>query len=127
MAGYSPYDRSISAPGNTFTGVVTNQPVSSEFTITEGGSLNLVIKITAASVTVVGGITAKLQTAIGSDWVDSKTVAIAATGSVYLKFNVEVTADQTYLPLLSKGRIVITTTNAGDAATISAVNVLQAL
>lgn len=127
MAGYSAYDRSVSAPSNTISGIVSGQVVSSEFTITEGGSLNLVVKITAAAVTVVGGITAKLQTAIGSDWVDSKTVAIAATGSVYLKFNVEVTADQTYLPLLSKGRIVITTTNAGDAATISAVNVLQAL
>lgn len=125
MSGYSP--KEVVQSPVTVTGIATNQVVSKEFPITEGGSLNLVIKIKAAAVTSVGTLTAKLQTAIDSDFVDSKTVVVTATGDFYIKFNVEVTADQGFLPLLSRGRIVLTTTNAGDAATISSVAVLQAL
>lgn len=109
------------------SGVVTNQVVSRPYPITAGGSLHHVIKVVASGVTVVGSVTAKLQTAIGSDWVDSKTVAITADGNFYIKLNVEVAGDQTYLPLLNQGRVVITTTNAGDAVTISDVQVLQEL
>lgn len=123
MAGYSPINEANG--GAPISGVVTNQPVSKEFPVTAGGSLHFVAKITAAAVTSAGTITAKLQTAIGNDWVDSKTVVISATGIFYIKLNVEVAGDQTFLPLLSKGRVVITTTNASDAVTITAVNVLQ--
>lgn len=124
--GWSASEYKLGAQGPV-SGVVTNLPVTSEFPITAGGALNMAIKITATGVTVAGSITAKLQTAIGSDWVDSKTVAITADGSVYLKLNIQVAADQTFLPLLNKGRIVLTTTNAGDAATVSSVKILQAL
>ena len=124
MNGWSAQNYAL---GSAVSGVVTNSVVSKAYPITASGALHHVIKITASGVTVVGGITAKLQTAIGGDWVDSKTVAIAANGIVYIKLNVEVTGDQTYLPLLNQGRIVITTTNAGDAATISDISVLQEL
>lgn len=87
----------------------------------------MVIKLVASGVTVAGAITAKLQTAIDGFFVDSKTVSITASGAYYIKLNVEVTADQTYLPLLSAGRVVVTTTNAGDAAVIGNISVLQAL
>lgn len=125
MAGYSPYD--IVLPVNLVTGVVSNQVVSKEFALTAGGSLNLVVKVKAALVTVAGAITAKLQTAINGDWVDSKTVSITASGDFYIKLNVEVSGDQTYLPLLAAGRIVISQTNAGDTVTISQISVLQQL
>ncbi len=127
MSGWSAKDVT-KAPGKTITGIVTNEPISVEgWPITAGGSQHMVIKIKAAAVTVVGSITAKLQTAIGADYVDSKTGVIAATGDIYIKLNSEVTADQTFLPLLNKGQVVITTTNAGDTLSITSVEVLQEL
>lgn len=127
MSGYAPKDVTYT-PTNSFSGVVTNKTITKAdgFPITAEGSRNFVAKITASSTAIVGTVTAKLQTAIGSDWVDSKTVVITADGNFYIKLNVEVTADQTFLPLLSAGRIVITSTNAGDAGTF-AVNILQQL
>lgn len=128
MAGYSPSDNLVlNSTGTPASGVVTNQVVSKSFSITEGGSLHLVLKLVVSGVTVVGGVTAKLQTAIDSDWVDSKTVSITANGIYYIKLVAEVAGDQTYLPLLSKGQIVVTTTNAGDAVTFSTIKSLQAL
>lgn len=109
------------------SGIVTNLPVSAEFPITAGGSLNIVAKITAIDVNLVGSITAKLQTAIGADWVDVKSVSVTSNGIYYIKLNVQVTADQPHLPLLNKGRVVLTSTNAGDAVTITGLNVLQEL
>lgn len=112
------------------SGIVTDRVVSLVYPITANGAIHHVVKIAASGVAVVGTITAKLQTAIGSDWVDSKTVTVSANGNFYIKLNVEVVADQTFLPLLNSGRIVITTTNAGDAVTIAAsssINVLQEL
>ncbi len=109
------------------TGVVTNLVVSKPFPVTAGGSRNMAIKLVFSGVTVAGAITAKLQTALNDDWVDSKTVTVSATGNFYIKLLEAASADQTYLPLLSSGRIVITTTNAGDIFTISSVQVLQEL
>lgn len=103
----------------------TNTPISKTFTITHGGSTNIVIAIKASSVTAGAGITAKLRTGIGANTpVDSKTVSITADGIAYIKLNVNISADQTHLPLLSIGEVVLTT-GAGSAATIDAVWVLQ--
>jgi hypothetical protein len=108
-------------------GVQAGTVVTKPFAITAGGSRHMVIKIVASDVTVVGTITAKLQTAIGDDWVDSKTVAITEDGNFYIKLMVETAGDQTYLPLLDVGRVLIVNTNAGDTVTIDAVEVLQEL
>lgn len=125
--GYSPKNLAIN-PAQAVSGVVANQPITVEgWPIYSTGSRYLVIKIKVAAATVVGSITAKLQTAIDSDYVDSKTVTISAAGDFYIKLNNNVTADQTFLPLLSKGVVVVTTTNAGDSFTITSVNVLQEL
>lgn len=115
------------ALGTQVSGIVTNLPASREFPITAGGSKNIVVKVTASGVTVAGSISAKLQSAIGADWVDAKLATVAADGSVYIRMNIEVAADQAALPLLNKGRVVVTTTNAGDIVTISDVQVLQEL
>lgn len=105
----------------------SNQVISKEFPITAGGSKNLVVKLKVSAATVAAGITAKLQTSLNDDWVDSKTVAVTAgANDWYIKLNVEVTADQTYLPLLNKGRLVISS-GAGDSATLGAISVLQEL
>jgi hypothetical protein len=85
----------------------------------------MVIAIKASSVTAGAGITAKLRSSIGENTpVDAKTVSIAADGIVYLKLDINISGDQTHLPLLSLGEIVLTT-GAGSAATIDAVWVLQ--
>lgn len=124
MNGWSPTDYGI--PG-AVVGVVANQAASKEFPITARGALTLVIKVTVSDVTNVGTQTLKLQTAIGNDWVDSKSTTFTASGSSYIKLLSEAAGDQTYLPLLSKGRVVLTQTNAGDEATITKVEVLQEL
>ncbi len=120
------------APNNveivkTYSGVLTNEPISKEFPITAGGSKNMVIKVKASAVTAVGTLTLKLQSALGNDWVDAKTTTISSAGSVYIRLNIEVAGDQTFLPLLNKGRIVLTTTNAGDSLALTSVEILQEL
>ena len=118
--------RLISLPNPPVVGAAaTNTPISSPFTITAGGSTSMVLAISASAVTAGAGITAKLRTRIGPQVaVDSKTVAITANGIAYLKLNVSIAADQTYLPLLSIGELVVTT-GAGSAVTIDAAWVIQ--
>ena len=115
------------ALGTDVSGIVTDLPASREFPITAGGSKNIVVKLVVSGVTVVGSISAKLQSAIGADWVDAKSVSITADGNVYIKLNIEVAADQAALPLLNKGRVVITTTDAGDEVLVSEAQILQEL
>lgn len=124
MSGWSAQDYGIA---QTSGAVLANNPISKEYPITADGAKYCAIKVTVTGVTVVGAITAKLQTAIGSDWVDSKTVSITATGSFYIKILSEAAADQSFLPLLNKGRVVVSSTNAGDVYTVASVEVLQAL
>lgn len=122
--GWSASDYSLDKP---ISGAVTDSPVSREFPISAGGALFNAVKIVAAGVNVAGTITAKLQSAVGPDWVDAKTVTISGNGNFYIKHNNAVAGDQTYLPLLNRGRIVITTTNPADAVTVGEVSFLQAL
>lgn len=124
MNGWSPSNYGIS---QSSTGIVTNQAISKAFPITSGGSLNMVIKITfSAAATVVGSITAKLQTAIGSDFVDSKTATVTNGSTIaYIKLQTALSTDQAFLPLLAKGQVVITTTNASDVFSVATVEVLQ--
>lgn len=103
----------------------TDSPISKTFTITSGGSTSMVVAVKASGVTVGAGITAKLRTGIGNNTaVDSKTVSITANGIALIKLNINIAADQTHLPLLSIGEVVLTT-GAGSAATIDAVWVIQ--
>ncbi len=126
MNGWSATD--ISLPGKLVSGVVTNSPISKESSVSAGGALNGIVKLTVSSVTQVGTITPKLQTAIGSDWVDVKSgAAITAAGTQYIRWNIEVSGDQSALPLLNKIRLVITTTNSSDTLTVDSCNFLQEL
>jgi hypothetical protein len=119
---------------------------SEEFAITAVGSCYLVVKLVAVDVNVEGSITATLQTAEGQDgdWIDTKSASITADGNYYFKFLVDRAADQTYLPLLCKGRVVVVGTTdtipadpdaipdpilevPGDAVTVSEIWVLQEL
>jgi hypothetical protein len=101
----------------------TDVPISKKFPITAGGSRHLVVCITTTAAS--GTVTAKLRTSIGSGTaVDAKTVSITGAGNFYIKLNNDVLADQTYLPLLSLGEVVVTTA-AGASVTVSAVQTLQ--
>ena len=106
----------------------TNSPISREFPISAKGSLNLLVGIKCESVTVGGGITAKLQSSIlgnsDADWLDGNTVSITGNGWFYIRMNVQVTGDQAKLPLADVGRLVLTT-GAGSAATVSKAYICQ--
>ena len=111
--------------GKVIGASVTNEPITTNFRLTTGGATDsLVIKITAASVTAGAGITAKLQSAIDNTFVDAKTVSVTGNGDFYIKLNNAVSADQAFLPLLSVGRVVVTT-GAGSALTITDVQVVM--
>lgn len=125
MNGYSPENYKL---GNI--GVVgaaqTDLAITKEFPITAWGSRYLVVAVKCSAVTVAVAITAKLQTGVDGNFFDSKPVSVTADGTFFIKFLPERAVDQTYLPLLSRGRVVITT-GAGDTATIDTVNVIQEL
>ena len=122
--GWSPQERVLH--GNTsLVASQSNIPVSQEFKVSAGGSCRMVLAINASECT--GTVDLKLQTSSGgSTWADSKATTIAAAGRVYLRLAIEISADQTYLPLLAKCRLVATT-GAGETITISSVEVLQPL
>lgn len=120
--------KNVALANKSISGVVANEPVTQEFPNSAGGALNGIIKLKVSSVTQVGTITPKLQTANGSDWVDVKSgAAITAAGIQYIRWNIEVSGDQAVLPLLNKSRVVITTTNAGDKVTVDLCEVLEEL
>lgn len=101
----------------------TDAPVSKKFPITAGGSKNLVICIAVSAAS--GTVTAKLRSSLGNGTaVDAKTASITGAGNFYIKFNSDLLADQTYLPLLSLGEIVVTTASA-SGVTITSVQILQ--
>lgn len=126
MNGFSPKEikaTSVSAIGAS----VTDSPIADNFPITAGGAARaLAIKIKVSGVTVGGGITAKLQSAIDNEFVDSKTVAITADGNFYIKLLAEAAGDQAFMPLLSTGRVVVTT-GVGSALTVDSIKLLQEL
>lgn len=127
--GWSPTPVALGNPVPlTVAGVQAGMVVSKEFRITAGGAcVGLAVKIDTAATTVAGSITAKLQTAVDSEWEDSKTVSVTGNGRFYIQLLSNRTADQQYMPLLAKGRVVIVNTNAGDTTQISSIDVLQEL
>lgn len=124
MNGWAAKDSALLA-SNSIGASQSNVPVTKEFAIYSGGATEgMVVEVVVTAVTDTTGITAKLQTGIGSRWVDVKSVAIEATGSVYIR--VINPQDEAVMPLLNKGRVVVST-GTGDSVTISEVNVLQQL
>lgn len=131
-SGYSPKDIVLDglAP---ISGVVTNQAISKDTGISWDSAFRLRVDVVASGVTVVGAVTAKLQhrPPNTSTWIDlagaNATVAITAAGVFSITQLVERTADQANMPIRKQIRVVLTTTNAGDAATIGSIYLYQAL
>ena len=119
--GWAPYDQLMvsSVPASQ-----TDLPVSKEFPVTAGGARMLAVEIRTG--TTVGTVSAKLQKAFGTNWVDTKSVTLTAGagGYFYLRFLDTDTADQTYLPLYSKCRVVVTTA-AASSVELTSIKDLQ--
>lgn len=124
-SGFSVRDRKVDPPV-TFSGIVTNTPISKTTDLGEYGTTHLRVDIQVTAVTVVGAITAKLQhQSPGGAFEDctgaNATVAITAAGNFSITQLVERAADLPNMPLRKACRVVVTTTNAGDAFTLSNV------
>lgn len=122
--GWSVQERKLSTV-SALGASLTDSPISEAFPINQNAACRaFVVKIKVSGVTVGGGITAKLQTGIDGEFVDSKTVSISGNGNFYIKLLAAAAGDQTYFPLLNTGRVVITT-GAGSAITVSKVQILE--
>jgi hypothetical protein len=100
----------------------TDALVSRKFPITAGGSKNIVVAV-AFTASAAGTYKAKLRSSLGTATaVDAKEVSLvvgsAGAQVIYIKLNSDVTADQTYLPLLSLGDVVMSTPAGGTASAI---------
>jgi hypothetical protein len=115
----------VTLPGLSAIGASqTNSPISKKFPITAGGSKNMVVCISISA--AAGTVTAKLRTSLGSGTpVDSKTVSITGAGDFYIKLNSDLLADQTYLPLLSLGEVVVTTSGASSVTVTSVQSLME--
>lgn len=108
------------------SGIVSDTPISDVVGLTHETSLNLRVMIEVTGVTVAGSITAKLQAAYPdgtfADFAGANaSAAITANGTYSIRQNIEIAADQPNMPLTKMVRVVLTTTNAGDAVTVSKV------
>ena len=98
----------------------TDYLVSRKFPITAGGSKNIVIAVSFTA-SAAGTYKVKLRSSLGSATaVDAKEVSSSIGGAgaavIYLKLNSDVSGDQTYLPLLSLGDVVMSTPAGGTAS-----------
>lgn len=118
---------SVTIPASQTAGVLTGNAAQEAFSIPGAMATNWRCDITISAATVATGINLKLQTRFSSDqaWQDSSgniSVANGFTGTKSINLNVQVTADQTYLPLRPQGRVVAVT-GVGDSLTATAVYV----
>lgn len=100
----------------------TDYVVSKKFPITAGGSQHIVISV-AFTASAAGTYKAKLRSSLGiNGTVDAKEVSLVVGGAgsqtIYIKLNNNASADQTYLPLLSLGEVVMSTPAGGTATSI---------
>jgi hypothetical protein len=101
----------------------TNVAISDTFGLSALDGEQLSIDIIHTAATVAAAITVKLQTSPngGVTWIDSKT---ASTTNSSTRTSIEIVAaraaDQTFLPLRSLARVVVTT-GAGDSLPVTGV------
>lgn len=129
MNGWSTKSQNLVKKGLApISGAVTAQAISEPFSITAGGALNFVLACKVSGVTAVGTINIAMQSGIEDTFSAVKSSAnVTTNGWVFIRASIHVTADQSVLPLLTTGRAVVTTTNAGDAITIEKVYMIQEL
>lgn len=123
--------RDVKLPSVTaVAGVVTAQAISQDFTPTKSGLTNMRVEIEVNTVTQVGTLTMTLQGKSPNGTYANlagatATATFTAAGTVILRQNVEVAADQPNMPLPSQMRVVLTTTDAGDRVTVAHIYVIM--
>lgn len=127
---YSPVDMRKVRPSISVSGAASTV-ISNSIQLSAQGSLHLRIDVQVSGVTVGSGITAKLQMrSIDEDWADlvgaNASVAITTAGTVSMRQNVEVAADQPNMPLKKQIQVVLTTTS-GSVITVEQVRVSQGM
>lgn len=124
--GYASVTQLLRGSSVAITGAATT-PVSEAFRMSDEDSIRFLARIVVTGVTVVGAITVKLQenwTGVSTDWEDVGTQAntsITADGTYEIQLLCDIAADAAQLPTAPLCRIVILTTNGGDAVTVSGV------
>jgi hypothetical protein len=105
---------SVVCTSNATTAITDSLPLSFD----ETG--RLLCAVTFSNVAVVGSITLKLQDSRdnGATWQDVKTQAVTANITYEIENNTQKVADTLMWPL---ARLIVTSTNAGDTATATAV------
>jgi hypothetical protein len=129
--GYSPKDVKLENL-EPISGIVTATAISQDVGLSAQGALHMRVDLQVTAATVVGSITAKLQhRAPNGSFIDlagaNASIVITAAGTFSMTQAVERAADQANMPLRKQLRVVLTTTNAGDAVTIGNVWLYQPL
>lgn len=107
----------------------TNVGNSPSFPISKEESVSITVDIEYSDAVIVGSITAKLQSTVdGVNWdFDHGTVVI--TGAVATRtvksidLDMNITGDQSLLPIRPRARVVIVNTDASDTVTLDQVYV----
>ncbi len=121
--------RDVKKPSVTaVAGIVTALEISNGFTPTQSGLLNMRVEAEVSAVTQVGTLTMTLQGKSPNGTYANlagatATATFTAAGTVTLRQNVEVAADQPNMPLPTQMRVVLTTTNSGDRVTVDHIYV----
>lgn len=104
---------------------VTDEVVSDGFPISSQDAKDITVAVKYSDATVAAGIVVKLQTTQDEkNYLDHSTVAVtAATATETVKYiHMNENISTANFPLLSRGRIVVTT-GAGDSVAIDSVRV----
>ncbi len=101
---------------------VTAQPISKTYGLSAADSLEHLIAITFADVTVGTAISVILQDSPnGVDWSTFKSASVAGDGTVELEINILNTTDTLPWPIVR----VVLTTGSGDEATVTSLIATQ--
>lgn len=110
-----------SVPTVTVGASATKSPVSKNIMVSYCDALNGVVDISVSAATVADSVDLVLQDSMdGTTWNDVITTAVTDTGTVTMRWNVQTTADQAFLPMRPQVRIVATT-GVGDSITVDSI------
>lgn len=119
MSGHNSEKVILQGAAQTLLATASNTVISNVFKLSDLDRRAVVVDILPGT-TITGTTTAKLQTSQdGSNWVDSKTVALSGTTMATIKLLDTDSSDWTFLPLRPLGRVVVTTsTSTGSVSQI---------
>lgn len=121
--------KNLATAGVVYVGSSQTDVVLGLSGLTGEGARSLRVNVKAEDVTIATGVTVQLQHLIADEYVDltsaNSSVAITAAGVYSIKMDIEIAADQADMPL-SKQLRVVCSSGAGDEATFTTIDLLQA-